>query len=66
MLFADKKKIVDTLEGMSEAHELRRQMAADQGEPFEEDLQDLLGEYVEGLPEHEKEFARSLEEQSGA
>lgn len=48
---------------MSEAHALRRQMAADQGEPFEEDLKTLLGEYVDGLPEHEKEFAQSLDKE---
>jgi hypothetical protein len=36
-------------------------MAADQGEPFEEDLKTLLSEYIEGLPEHEREFAQSLD-----
>lgn len=59
----NKKKITDTFHAMSEAHALRRQMAADQGEPFEEDLKTLLGEYVGGLPEHEKEFAQSLDKE---
>ena len=59
----DKKKIVDALEGLCEAHELRRQMAEDQGYLFDEDLPTLLGAYVESLPEHEREFARSLEGQ---
>lgn len=45
---------------MSEAYALRMQMAMDQGEPFEEDLKDLWTKYVDELPEHQREFARSL------
>jgi hypothetical protein len=36
-------------------------MAEDQGYLFDEELPTLLGAYVESLPEHEQEFARSLE-----
>lgn len=59
---ADKDMITDSLDGLCEAHALRQQMAADQGEPFDEDLRPLLDEYVSSLPSHERDFARSMYE----
>jgi hypothetical protein len=38
-------------------------MAEDQGYEFNEDLQTILGEYVQSLPEHERTYARSIEGQ---
>lgn len=58
----DKDMITDSLDGLCEAHALRQQMAADQGEPFDEDLRPLLDEYVSSLPSHERDFARSMYE----
>jgi hypothetical protein len=42
-------------------HSSRQQLAAEQGEAFDEDLRVTLGEYIQGLPEHEQKFAWSLE-----
>jgi len=56
----NKDMITDSLDGLCEAHALRQQMAADQGEPFDEDLRPLLDEYVSSLPSHERDFARSI------
>jgi polycomb protein EED len=58
----NEEKIIDSLEGLCEAHALRQQMAADQGESFQEDLRPLLDEYISSLPIHEREFAQSHRE----
>jgi hypothetical protein len=43
-------------------HSSRQQLAAEQGEEFDEDLRVTLGEYIQSLPEHEQGFAWSLED----
>jgi hypothetical protein len=57
------KKIINELQVICDEHELRGQFAEEQGYLFDEDLPTILGEYVQSLPEHEREFARSLEGQ---
>ena len=56
---------MDALDAMSEAYALRMQMAMDQGEHFDEELTLLWASYVDELPEHQREFARSLKVELG-
>lgn len=58
----DKQQIIDDLTEFCTDYALRKQLADDEGIPFEEVLSETLGTYVERLPPHERDFARSLEE----
>ena len=58
----DKEKIEDTLTGIYTDYLARQQLAAEQGGACDEDIHIILGEYIETLPEHEKEYAWSLQE----
>jgi hypothetical protein len=60
ILRADRDEILESLEELGEAYELRKQMAEDQHEPFEENMEDMFDEYIESLPADERAFARSL------
>jgi hypothetical protein len=57
----DKKDIEYVMIGIISDYSSREQLAAEQGEDFDEDLGLVLDEWVESLPEHERAFAWSLE-----
>lgn len=61
-IISDKKKIEDKLIEICQEYNIRKQIASIDGEAFNEDLTVLLGEYVESLPAHERDYARSLED----
>lgn len=62
-IYIDKETIAADLMELCTEHESRKQLAEEQGLAFTEDLSLKLGDYVEALPLHEQEFARSLEGQ---
>ena len=48
--------------GLVTEYLVRQQLAAEQGDAFDEDISVILGGYVETLEEHERVFAWSLQE----